>query len=669
MGLRLTVPSGLRGGVEPIIVGDMIYLLHADGIYRLDLRDASTELIVDDPALARWSSGLASDGSVLYAATAEVLVAYSLEGDRLWEASVPPLTTVEDSGHWCAAPAAARDVVVVHCHQRGGTAPAAEFLWAEGVPFVAAFETSDGALRWIRPSGSDAATSAMSLGISIVAGRAIATRETAGTNEVLAFDLLDAEDNWSRLERARLDEATRDPQPPEQAELRSQQSITGDAHSALPLGEEVLVRLDTLQLVEADSGRTVWAAPFHDGTMSNAAVTTLGDSLVVAWGKNLRIVSPSDGTARLVATLPADEDWYRVAATQDGFLAYSVESIASYSSRRPNFLLPWSVAPPPDQLTHLYSFDRNGTLRWKLLVETDPYYATFSVAGEALAMRTHPDTILVLGSVPASIQLAIGRPDAYPAPGAPARLDLSASRPGAQSPDVEYRVDWGDGETSDWQTSPLFEHVYATPGDREARVQARNPAGQLAIERVVFHVGAPRPVEPNLVARAFQTENQDRTFFVLGLALTAGAGALGLLRRQRRRSLLARELAALDDVVAGARDDPMRLDRALDERRVHARALLLANRLDEGQHSVLVARIDELSRKERLHIADTLLDFLPHRHVKTLRETLKDGRVSSIERAHFLAAVEADADLSPAQKARAREVVERWAEHDAGIAP
>jgi plastocyanin len=39
--------------------------------------------------------------------------------------------------------------------------------------------------------------------------------------------------------------------------------------------------------------------------------------------------------------------------------------------------------------------------------------------------------------------------------------------------EVEYYVDWGDGETSDWTVSNSPNHIYTIDGDHECRVQAR----------------------------------------------------------------------------------------------------------------------------------------------------------------------------------------------------
>lgn len=43
---------------------------------------------------------------------------------------------------------------------------------------------------------------------------------------------------------------------------------------------------------------------------------------------------------------------------------------------------------------------------------------------------------------------------------------------------------------------------------------------------------------------------------------------------------------------------------------------------------------------------------------------LTDGRVSGIEKAHYLGLLDADATLTPEYKAAVRRVVEQWSQHD-----
>lgn len=272
--------------------------------------------------------------------------------------------------------------------------------------------------------------------------------------------------------------------------------------------------------------------------------------------------------------------------------------------------------------------------------------------------------ITVFGHTPASIAPRPRVSLDYPEPADEVMVDLSASSPGLYGPATRYKAVWGDGEVTEWTTELRLTHAYGSVGDYDAVLFVGNDAGQTSAFKVTFHVGRTPP--QTLLQEQFARENQDRTFFILGLIVTAVFAGAGLLRVQRRRSILARELAALDAAVKDAPADPHALDALLDERRLHARALLLGGKIDEGQHAVLAARVEELARAARMDVVQHQLDFLPFRHVRALREMLKDGRISSIERAHYLTMLEADATLTPEYKARVRVVVEAWAAHDGG---
>lgn len=359
-----------------------------------------------------------------------------------------------------------------------------------------------------------------------------------------------------------------------------------------------------------------------------------------------------------------------VAVTSDGLTAWDVD-LSTGTHMRP---LPLLV--DADRLYTFVSSDANGPVRlvaWDSARGVPLWEHAFggkvggagSGPGVIVADVIAPDgtsSLVVLGRTAASLAVEPSVSNLYPGAGEFVRVDLSNVQAGLAGPATRYRAEWGDGEATEWQPSPVLEHGYNAVGDHVAYVYAGNDAGQVASATIVFQVGRPAP--QNFLQQQFSADNQERTFFLLGLLITGIFAALGLLRVRRRRDLLSAELAALESAVAAARSDPVQLDRALDERRFRARSLLLDHRLDEGQHAVLAARIEELSRAARLDVAERDLGFLPHRHVLALREMLRDGRVSSLERAHFLHLLDADDTLVPEYKARVRRVVDEWARND-----
>lgn len=307
----------------------------------------------------------------------------------------------------------------------------------------------------------------------------------------------------------------------------------------------------------------------------------------------------------------------------------------------------------------LFAFDaRTGRVLWR-----EPSRVTALALDGARIVTLAERDLIVYGDLPFALRAASPEVNAYPALGEEVEIDLSATPASPLGASTSFAADWGDGTLVEWTSDPVLRHRYAANGDYIVRAVARNEANQTASISHTIYVGRE---PPGFLAAQFSAANQERTFFLLGLLITGAFAAAGLWRVQRRRSLLARELAALEATAAEARDDAVKLDRALDERRYRARSLLLDRKLDEGQHAVLLARVEELSRVERLGFVEGKLDFLPLRHAKALREMLKDGRISTIERAHYLAMLDADGTLTPDYKARVRDVVEAWAAHDGG---
>lgn len=282
----------------------------------------------------------------------------------------------------------------------------------------------------------------------------------------------------------------------------------------------------------------------------------------------------------------------------------------------------------------------------------------------ALVERADGTVLLeIVGETGASIRFDARASDAYPRAGELVRVELDGLAAGVGGAAVRFRADWGDGELTEWQTSPVLEHGYTSVGDHVAYVFAANDAGQVSSRAIEFHVGRERP--QNFLQQQFSSENQERTFFLLGLLITAVFAAFGLLRVRRRRGTLARELAAVERVHEMTRANPMECERALAERRTHARALLVDGRLDDGQFAVLERRIDELARAVRTAGIERELAFLTVGMANALRGMLADGRIERWERDHFLEALARDDHLTPEQKEKVRARIDAWFERDA----
>jgi hypothetical protein len=284
-----------------------------------------------------------------------------------------------------------------------------------------------------------------------------------------------------------------------------------------------------------------------------------------------------------------------------------------------------------------------------------------AIGDGVLAVQTGAG-LTVIGTTAASIQLRATSSAAYPRGGQEVRIDATASRPGIQAPDLEFSVDRGDGSNTEWQADPAFTHTYLLGGEHHAGLLARNTAGQTASETFVFHVdGTP----PNFISTAFAPDNQESTFFVLGLIIVLVGSAFGVVRLRTKRRRLRRELAAADDIVAEERDHPDRLRERLREHRLRARRLFLDGRLDEGSTSILERHCDELLRGHRLAGVEQEFGFLPHHLFRGLQEILTDARVSDWERRQFLESLGKDRKLTAAEKKRLTQRVEQWHREDA----
>src|SRR3990172_4667061 len=92
---------------------------------------------------------------------------------------------------------------------------------------------------------------------------------------------------------------------------------------------------------------------------------------------------------------------------------------------------------------------------------------------------------------------------------------------------VAYAVDWGNGATSEWSSSPIFQHTYAPPGSFVITVFAKDDSGAVAETTIAIDVHSRLP----------QTILDVLPILVPIVALAAGAGPVlrrVLLRRPKR---------------------------------------------------------------------------------------------------------------------------------------
>jgi len=326
----------------------------------------------------------------------------------------------------------------------------------------------------------------------------------------------------------------------------------------------------------------------------------------------------------------------------------------------------YALATTAEGADVLYAFDAaNAAILWRkpLAPAKDPEESavTYAVGDGVVALARVDGNLTLLGRSAVSPRVQAAASSGFPAIGEEVTVDLSGSGPGLSGAVTSFRAVWGDGSETDWQAEPILRHAYASPGEYRARVQAATAANESASEVLLVHVGA---TKPTFLENAFKAENQNATFFVLGIAGTAIGGVVGLARLQRRRGALEHELRILEHEYERTRARPLECERALAERKSRARTLLIERKLDESQCHLLERRIDDLTRTLRLHELSDLLDLLPRGMAHALEEVLADGRVTTWERRSFLEVLEHDRVMPPEMKVRVRALIDEWYARD-----
>lgn len=208
----------------------------------------------------------------------------------------------------------------------------------------------------------------------------------------------------------------------------------------------------------------------------------------------------------------------------------------------------------------------------------------------------------------------------------------------------------------------IASHMYGAEGDYTIRVFASNGNYQEARATMPVHVGV---TPPSFLETAFAPDNQEATFFALGLIVTFLLTGFGLAARRRRHSILRRELEAADNIVAEHQNKPDVMRERLRRHRARAEKLFMQNRIDEAASNMLRSHIDDLLRSHRMGIVEEKLSFLPHGLFRALQEILRDAQITALERNEFLKSLKDETALTAAQKKKVRVHIDTWAQQDA----
>ncbi|HVM44370.1 MAG TPA: PQQ-binding-like beta-propeller repeat protein [Candidatus Thermoplasmatota archaeon] len=679
---HLDLPGRRWQGAPPLLIDREMFVLASDGststlyVVGLDTARAAPLLAHDQGP----STGLASDGERFFVARAADVAAYAREdASLLWATPYPPILADVARRTECVEPAVRDGVVYLACTQsslvnrsqpEGAPPDVGEQRLGAGMAFALALDAATGRMLWSwdarqgdgkllgsagdPPEHGSVASAAMALSI---------------VGDVAAFVVREARDGVVFLPDTvwALDVAT--------GTYRWNVRSATDALSAI----EPLVEADT----EGVSSRLAQWEP--------AVPTGTSDITLVKFSGLLRALSTRDGTERWnIALTGGSELGERNGGNAVGYLGTSIiaTSFASvYRIDGDTRTIRWVTSfPGPDEDFELFrglvaagghiyvrSWNRvvtvldaeDGSVVWRYRDDAPRNSVRAGLAvGEGVAVFAPLEgNITVVGRTGASLALDVRAATLYPRVGSRFEVDLSGSAAGAFGAATEFRAEWGDGRVTEWQDSPLLTHVYDDAGPRTAVFHARNAAGQTASRAIALEVGG-APV--TFLEDAFSAENQERTFFALGLLVTLAGALFAAWRVRRRRTLLARELVAIDTVYARTKEMPATCEAALAAARARAHTLLVHGRLDEAQVATLLRHADELAARLRVGFIEERFGFLSVHLARRLRAILEDGRVSPFERGQFLDAVEREAALTREQKGEVRQAVEERATRDVG---
>jgi hypothetical protein len=113
---------------------------------------------------------------------------------------------------------------------------------------------------------------------------------------------------------------------------------------------------------------------------------------------------------------------------------------------------------------------------------------------------------------------------------------------------------------------------------------------------LTLHPGGQAPAPLNFVQRQFTSDNQERTYFILGLLASLIGAIVAVLARRRTQSRTSAELALLDQIAEQGRRDPVEATRDLDDFERTQRDRLARGKIQDTQFDILDRRAREVRR-------------------------------------------------------------------------
>ncbi|MHB8633239.1 MAG: PKD domain-containing protein [Thermoplasmatota archaeon] len=223
-------------------------------------------------------------------------------------------------------------------------------------------------------------------------------------------------------------------------------------------------------------------------------------------------------------------------------------------------------------------------------------------------------------------------------------------------------LSWGDTqpEPDPVEGGATVPHSFAEGGDHDVRLTAVYPDGRTATTSHTIHVGQSAP-NCGLLCQAFKQENQNYTFFVLGLFLTIVGAGFTAIAATRGRRRLERYLRQLDIIRKEGRLEPLVAIRDLHNFRAGLRYELGRGKLQDGQYALIDRHGTELLAILRQRMLGTFLSRVSEGFRHALDLALMDGVIEERERQTLVHAAQKEGALSPSERAALVKTIQGWA--------
>lgn len=248
----------------------------------------------------------------------------------------------------------------------------------------------------------------------------------------------------------------------------------------------------------------------------------------------------------------------------------------------------------------------------------------------------------------------------YPGVGEPARIDVAAPEGTPVPANASLLVAWGDGLIETVHDGDAPSHAYETAGDRQVLLTYVAPNGTTATSALRLHVGSSPPRAVGLIEQAFAPQNQNYTFFGIGLLLTVGGSVFAAVSLHRGRHRLDRHMAALDRLRDQGRREPFRAVRDLHTFREARRTDLAKGDLEDAQYTIIEAGATQVLGLLRQRILGVFTGRVSDRFSGALDLALADGSIDDVEGRGLLAQAEREADLTAAEREQLSGLIRSW---------